>query len=299
VWGPLIGEVGSGVGAERSGLRLLRLWARRQRHAIFNSSAKVRPSVWVGPTRPAGSAMGGGAATSARYHAALEGSVAASFPGNHVINCMCHSTENLYRWAWVCACVCARACGPNALRDCACGMCSGGRQGHSRMSQDVCACAWRGFVRRACVFGGRVPHLTSNTSMCHITFPRSPFSPHTSMAATALGTATPDPTTPEWTFLHSFEGRVLHPAQPRPPAVWPPRRSRAPRTTSTRGTPPPRTHTWRRAPTTRSSSARCCSPTGTCSTRGTPPPSCTPWRGARAREGWGGKGGDRGGGMWL
>ncbi|KAG2488978.1 hypothetical protein HYH03_012419 [Edaphochlamys debaryana] len=44
-----------------------------------------------------GSALGGGAALSATYQAALEGSVARHFPGNHVINCMCHSTENLYR----------------------------------------------------------------------------------------------------------------------------------------------------------------------------------------------------------
>ncbi|GFR50303.1 hypothetical protein Agub_g12493, partial [Astrephomene gubernaculifera] len=44
-----------------------------------------------------GSAMGGGAALSATYQGALEGSVAAHFPGNHVINCMCHSTENIYR----------------------------------------------------------------------------------------------------------------------------------------------------------------------------------------------------------
>lgn len=46
-----------------------------------------------------GSAMGGGAALSATYQAALEGSVARHFRGNHAINCMCHSTENLYRWA--------------------------------------------------------------------------------------------------------------------------------------------------------------------------------------------------------
>ncbi|GIM11600.1 hypothetical protein Vretimale_15098 [Volvox reticuliferus] len=44
-----------------------------------------------------GTAMGGGAALSAAYQGALEGSVARHFRGNHVINCMCHSTENLYR----------------------------------------------------------------------------------------------------------------------------------------------------------------------------------------------------------
>lgn len=36
---------------------------------------------------------------SRRMHAALESSIAAHFPGNHAINCMCHSTENLYRFA--------------------------------------------------------------------------------------------------------------------------------------------------------------------------------------------------------
>lgn len=45
-----------------------------------------------------GSALGGGPALSRTFHAALEGSVAEHFPGNHAINCMCHSTENLYRW---------------------------------------------------------------------------------------------------------------------------------------------------------------------------------------------------------
>lgn len=32
-----------------------------------------------------------------RFHAALEQSVERHFPGNHCINCMCHSTENIYR----------------------------------------------------------------------------------------------------------------------------------------------------------------------------------------------------------
>ena len=55
-----------------------------------------------------GSAPGSGGATIAQaYHAALERSIAANFPGNHAINCMCHSTENLYRcgrsrWQHVC-----------------------------------------------------------------------------------------------------------------------------------------------------------------------------------------------------
>ena len=47
----------------------------------------------------AGSALGGGPTVGKRYHAALEDSVEQHFPGNHCINCMCHSTENLYRWA--------------------------------------------------------------------------------------------------------------------------------------------------------------------------------------------------------
>ncbi|KAG1653556.1 hypothetical protein FOA52_004063 [Chlamydomonas sp. UWO 241] len=44
-----------------------------------------------------GSALGGGAALSRTFHAALESSVASHFRDNHCINCMCHSTENIYR----------------------------------------------------------------------------------------------------------------------------------------------------------------------------------------------------------
>ena len=44
-----------------------------------------------------GSVLGGGAALAYKWHVALEESVEKHFPGNHVINCMCHSTENLYR----------------------------------------------------------------------------------------------------------------------------------------------------------------------------------------------------------
>ena len=44
-----------------------------------------------------GAGRGGGPALAAAYHASLEASAAAHFPqGNHVINCMCHSSENLY-----------------------------------------------------------------------------------------------------------------------------------------------------------------------------------------------------------
>ena len=46
-----------------------------------------------------GSALGGGPAASRDFQAALEGSVAQHFPENHCINCMCHSTENMYRFA--------------------------------------------------------------------------------------------------------------------------------------------------------------------------------------------------------
>jgi len=46
-----------------------------------------------------GSALGGGPALSRTFHAALESSIAEHFPHNHAINCMCHSTENLYRMA--------------------------------------------------------------------------------------------------------------------------------------------------------------------------------------------------------
>ncbi|KIY92808.1 hypothetical protein MNEG_15155, partial [Monoraphidium neglectum] len=46
-----------------------------------------------------GSVLGGGPAASREFQAALEGSVARHFPGNHCINCMCHSTENMYRFA--------------------------------------------------------------------------------------------------------------------------------------------------------------------------------------------------------
>lgn len=44
-----------------------------------------------------GSALGGGPATAAAYHASLEASTRRHFPGNHLINCMCHSTEDMYR----------------------------------------------------------------------------------------------------------------------------------------------------------------------------------------------------------
>ncbi|CAL8470414.1 g9956 [Coccomyxa elongata] len=45
----------------------------------------------------AGSTLGGGPQAALQLNGALEDSVATHFPGNHCINCMCHSTENLYR----------------------------------------------------------------------------------------------------------------------------------------------------------------------------------------------------------
>ena len=44
-----------------------------------------------------GGGLGGGGAVALKYHTALEDSIRDNFPGNHCINCMCHSTENLYR----------------------------------------------------------------------------------------------------------------------------------------------------------------------------------------------------------
>jgi hypothetical protein len=49
-----------------------------------------------------GSSLGGASALSGSYHAALEASVAQHFPGNACINCMCHSTNDLYRCAPSC-----------------------------------------------------------------------------------------------------------------------------------------------------------------------------------------------------
>ena len=52
--------------------------------------------------RPAGTATEqGGPALAAAYHASLEDSAAAHFPGNSVINCMCGSTgeRGHPRWA--------------------------------------------------------------------------------------------------------------------------------------------------------------------------------------------------------
>ena len=46
-----------------------------------------------------GSKRGGGPAVAAAFHGALEDSIRTHFPGNHAINCMAHSTENIYRCA--------------------------------------------------------------------------------------------------------------------------------------------------------------------------------------------------------
>ena len=58
------------------------------------SGVKVDCQAGVGLS---GSTLGGGSAVAAKYHEALEKSVLTHFTGNQCINCMCHSTENLYR----------------------------------------------------------------------------------------------------------------------------------------------------------------------------------------------------------
>ncbi len=44
-----------------------------------------------------GSKRGGGPTLARDFHDALEASIRTHFPGNHAINCMAHSTENIYR----------------------------------------------------------------------------------------------------------------------------------------------------------------------------------------------------------
>jgi hypothetical protein len=44
-----------------------------------------------------GSCLGSGSGAARRFQFALEDSIATHFPGNHAINCMCHSSENFYR----------------------------------------------------------------------------------------------------------------------------------------------------------------------------------------------------------
>jgi hypothetical protein len=71
-------------------------------HAYLSSSGvdgvKVDCQAGVGLV---GSCLGGGPAAARRFQAALENSIAQHFPGNHAINCMCHSSENFYRWVRV------------------------------------------------------------------------------------------------------------------------------------------------------------------------------------------------------
>ncbi len=52
---------------------------------------------WQAGVGLVGSALGGGPYLSRVFHSALEDSIATHFSNNHAINCMCHSTENLYR----------------------------------------------------------------------------------------------------------------------------------------------------------------------------------------------------------
>jgi len=46
-----------------------------------------------------GTVTGGSASSAARYHDALESSVSRHFDSNTVINCMCHTLENIYNWS--------------------------------------------------------------------------------------------------------------------------------------------------------------------------------------------------------
>lgn len=46
-----------------------------------------------------GSCLGSGPGAAQRFQMALEESIARHFPGNHAINCMCHSSENFYRFS--------------------------------------------------------------------------------------------------------------------------------------------------------------------------------------------------------
>jgi raffinose synthase len=46
-----------------------------------------------------GTAGGGGASIGSRYHHALESSTSKHFATNTVINCMCHTIENIYHWS--------------------------------------------------------------------------------------------------------------------------------------------------------------------------------------------------------
>lgn len=91
MWNPSV-LAGVGTVADPSSLY-------RDMHSYLASSGitgvKVDCQAGVGMV---GSVAGGGPSVAARYHAALEDSVAQHFPGNDVINCMCHSTENVYRW---------------------------------------------------------------------------------------------------------------------------------------------------------------------------------------------------------
>ena len=57
-----------------------------------------------------GSRCGGGPLLAASFHSALEESIARHFPGNHCINCMAHSTENIYR------CHCPPSSGTTTIR---------------------------------------------------------------------------------------------------------------------------------------------------------------------------------------
>jgi len=46
-----------------------------------------------------GQGLGGGPALARDLHASLEASVVRNFPSNGLINCMCHSTENIFNFS--------------------------------------------------------------------------------------------------------------------------------------------------------------------------------------------------------
>lgn len=86
----------SGVHHEQYGLQITWVGQRREGVGAGVTGVKVDCQAGVGLV---GSTLGGGPFVAAHYQTALEDSIALHFPGNHAINCMCHSTENIYRCA--------------------------------------------------------------------------------------------------------------------------------------------------------------------------------------------------------
>ena len=61
-------------------------------HSLTSTQIDAQAGVAVG-----GGVYGGGPHVTGLYHASMERSTKETFGNNTVINCMCHSTENLYR----------------------------------------------------------------------------------------------------------------------------------------------------------------------------------------------------------